>query len=318
MQIDFSTFVSKLFQEANAKKDMEWNQAKSLYLDFVIKNRRKATYKYTFDLIRTIDPFFEELNINYMSQIDDILFDRLIAHEKSMNNKSATINKKITLIKRIYQFFVDKDLLDSKHFRTKKLKESKPIIQHIDIDEEAEVIDFVKKHGDKRQLLQILLLASTGLRRNELVKLRKENVDFSKNRIFLPAEFTKTNEDAYIYINEPEVLELLHYILPNCKEWIFEYRGKPVSADSISRYLNRVQVALGYNHSISPHKWRHAFATYLLRDGANIKDVQSLMRHANIITTSQYLHNKEEEKINTYISHNPLNQINAKKRMSSI
>lgn len=314
MQIDFTSFMTKLFQEATTKKDMEWKVAKTSFLEFIKNNKRFYTYKHYLDTINTIDTFFNQMNVSYMSQIDDLLIDRFIIYEKSINNKAATINKKVSLIKRIYKFFVDRDLLDYKNFRIQKLRETKPIIKNVDIDEEAEVIDYVRTHGDKRQLLQILLLSSTGLRRNELVHLRKENVDFSRNRIFLPAEYTKTNEEAYIYINEPEVLDLLKDILPGCKEWVFEFRGNPISADSITRYLNRIKVVLGYNHSISPHKWRHSFATYLLRDGANIKDVQSLMRHSNILTTSMYLHNTEEEKINTYKAHNPLSIIRKQKK----
>lgn len=314
MQIDLTSFVSKLFQESSIKKDIEWSSAKNMYLEFIKNNKRYYTYKHNINMINTIDIYFDMMNISFLSQIDDLLLERFIVYCKGINNKAVTINKKISLIKRIYTYFVDKDLIEPKHFRTKKIKEVKPTIRNVDLDEEAEVIEYVREHGDKRQLLQILLLASTGLRRNELVHLRKENVDFSKNRIFLPAEFTKTNDEAYIYINEPEVLDLLKDILPGCKEWIFEYRGNPVSADSITRYLNRIKVELGYNHSISPHKWRHSFATYLLRDGANIKDVQSLMRHSNILTTSMYLHNTEEERINTYLAHNPLNIIRNQKK----
>jgi integrase/recombinase XerD len=75
------------------------------------------------------------------------------------------------------------------------------------------------------------------------------------------------------------------------KDFVFlNLRGKPISRISIFLMIKKIANAVGIRKTISPHTFRHSFATHLVEGGADLRAVQEMLGHASITTTEIYTH----------------------------
>ena len=146
------------------------------------------------------------------------------------------------------------------------------------------------------------MLFSTGLRVSELGNLKIDSVNLKRD------EFTvrgKGDKLRVVFISEPAKAALKTYLNRRVDTspylFICHDRAKngrensgPLTARSIQRLVERYAKAAGITKRITPHTMRHTFATDLLRNGADIRSVQSMLGHASITTTQIYTHITDE------------------------
>ena len=147
-----------------------------------------------------------------------------------------------------------------------------------------------------RDIVVLELLFSTGLRVSELCALSKESFQLSDNELRLLIN-GKGRKERIIQIT---MAELLHLLKIYCKEFskeieeqssiLFNRRGHPISPQSVRRIINKYLKQIGINGHITPHMFRHTFATSLLEAGMDIRYIQSLLGHSSISTTQIYTH----------------------------
>jgi integrase len=145
---------------------------------------------------------------------------------------------------------------------------------------------------NKRLYDTIFIYLHTGMRRAELTNLKWANVDFA-NRV-ITVEITKTHIFRSIPINDV-LLEHLNRLKKECPEkqvYIFENEdGTPLTGGQIYNPLRRLLNSLGIGVSGScVHALRHTFASYLVRHGVSIYEVQKLLGHSDIKVTERYAH----------------------------
>ena len=138
----------------------------------------------------------------------------------------------------------------------------------------------------------VYLLLDTGMRLSELVNLKIENLNLIENSISLT--YTKTSVDRTVFVSDKTIEILREYLkLLNHKygTLIVEFRtqGK-VYPRYINHLLSNIVKILNIHQSISPHKWRHTYATMCLQNGANLEFVRKTLGHSNLQTTQKYLH----------------------------
>lgn len=152
----------------------------------------------------------------------------------------------------------------------------------------------------KRDAAMLALFFSTGLRVSELAKLKRADVNLKRD------EFTirgKGRKPRLVFISAAARQTLASYLEARRDDaaslFVRHDRAKPKGADiepepitsrSIERIVATYARAVGITKRITPHVLRHSFATDLLRNGADIKAVQSLLGHASITTTQIYTH----------------------------
>ena len=147
-----------------------------------------------------------------------------------------------------------------------------------------------------RDIVVLELLFSTGLRVSELCALSKESFQLSDNELRLLIN-GKGRKERIIQIT---TAELLHLLKVYCSEFskeieeqeriLFNRRGRPLSPQSVQRIINKYLKQIGINNHITPHMFRHTFATSLLEAGMDIRYIQSLLGHSSISTTQIYTH----------------------------
>lgn len=136
--------------------------------------------------------------------------------------------------------------------------------------------------------LIIKFLYSSGLRLSELLNLKRKDIDFDNNLIFI--RNGKGSKDRVTLLSPNLKDDLLKYYSINefKTDYIFEGRKGKYSQKSVQKILERLSKKIGIK--IHPHMLRHSFATHLLEQGTDLRHIQKLLGHSSSATTEIYTH----------------------------
>lgn len=147
-----------------------------------------------------------------------------------------------------------------------------------------------------RDIFVLELLFGTGLRVSELCALTKDTFMLSESDLRLLVR-GKGQKERIIQISTPELVHLSHIY---CQEWadelcekseiLFNRMGNTLSPQSVRRIINKYLSQIDASGHVTPHMFRHTFATSLLEAGMDIRYIQSLLGHSSISTTQIYTH----------------------------
>ncbi len=143
--------------------------------------------------------------------------------------------------------------------------------------------------------MMLTLLYSSGLRRNELLNLKIEDVDTNDNKFRIRINRSKGNKDRYTVLSKKLLSELRKYFkIYKPQVYLFNGRrkGEPLSKGGI-RHALKTAIKKGGTKEINLHILRHSFASHCLEDGMNIRTLQDILGHSSLKTTMIYLHVSE-------------------------
>ena len=165
-----------------------------------------------------------------------------------------------------------------------------------EIDELIQAIDLSKAEGERNRAL-LETLYGCGLRVSELVELKLSDLFFDEQFIkvtgkgnkqrFVPvSQHTQRYIDIYIKEVRPQVP-----VQKGHEDYVFlNRRGKRLSRAMIFTIIKSLGEKTGITKNISPHTFRHSFATHLLENGADLRAIQQMLGHESITTTEIYMH----------------------------
>jgi site-specific recombinase XerD len=144
------------------------------------------------------------------------------------------------------------------------------------------------------------MFLETGMRMTELRNVRIQDLDLENNLIHL--KLTKTKSERYVCFTEETKLRLESYTKnkPMYNYLFTSNRGVQMTVASLETLFHKIRVVLGLQGSVSPHKWRHTFATSFLKRGGDLETLRILLGHTNLKTTQKYLHLSKQDVINNY------------------
>lgn len=231
--------------------------------------------------------------------------------------KPKTTKRKIATIKAMFNFLEYEDLIDSSPFRKLKISIKEPLVlPRVMNMEEASCLfsaayrDLGQRGEEKncygymekvRDIAVLELLFGTGLRVAELCSLRSRDIGVGFSSVTVNGKGGK--ERCIQIVNENIISALSGYFLLfakriECQEFFFVNRlGKRLSEQSVrlmvKKYRNKCNIA----KNITPHMFRHTFATLLLERDVDIKYIQNLLGHSSIVTTQIYTHVSSKKQI---------------------
>lgn len=183
-----------------------------------------------------------------------------------------------------------------------------------EIDDIINAIDLSKPEGQRNRAM-IEMLYSCGLRVSELCNLKLSHLYLSEGFIRITG---KGDKQRLVPISQRAIAELEAYRIDrdriNIKAgygdfvFISERRKKSLSRIMVFHFIKELASAAGITKSISPHTFRHSFATHLLEGGANLRIIQAMLGHESIATTEIYTHIDRTRLRQEIIEHHPRNK----------
>ncbi len=180
-----------------------------------------------------------------------------------------------------------------------------------EIDTIINAVDIKKPEGQRNKAI-LETLYSCGLRVSELIDLKISNLFFESGFIKIEGKgskerlvpiSTKAIKEINLYLSEYRRNLKIH---PEHEDILFlNRRGKKLSRVMIFTIIKNITKKLNLEKNISPHTFRHSFATHLIDGGANLRAVQEMLGHESIITTEIYTHLDKEYLKNTIIQYHP-------------
>lgn len=279
---------------------MEVRKKVSAYLEYCEfrKELDKKTIKaYRIDLRQYFDFFVNDTPGK--SEIEEFITD---LHKKY---KPKTIKRKLASIKAFYNYLEDEEYITENPFRKIKIKFKETVVlpRIIPREEIETLLNFMYKYskniGRKTYKLWVRDIAiveaffATGARVYEISNIKKECIDLNSGLIRIMG---KGSKERYVQIGDSDVLKILQkYYEENkkmiCKSGYFfvNQRGERFSEQSIRLMLKKYTHLAGIERNITPHMFRHSFATYLIEEGVDVSCVQLILGHSSIRTTQIYI-----------------------------
>ena len=246
---------------------------------------------------------------------------------KNITNFLTKINKSgisartqartISSIKAFYKYLIIEDYITSNPtllIETPRLSIKIPEILSIkEIDKMISSIDLSKSNGQRNTAI-LELLYSCGLRVTELINLKISNINFTDNYIKIIGKGNKERLTPISY----KALDCLNLYLRNdrynqklnnkSKDIVFiNNRGNKLTRVMIFIIIKKLANKCCINKNISPHTFRHSFATHLIKGGADLRAVQEMLGHESITTTEIYTHLDKEYLRSNIIKFHPRN-----------
>ena len=167
----------------------------------------------------------------------------------------------------------------------------------------------------RRNHCMIEVLYGCGLRVSELIDLKMSNINFKESYLKVEGKGDKarfvplaayTAELIKQYIKE---IRSKYKINKKCEDILFlNSRGSSMSRVIVFIIIKDLTEKAGINKKISPHTFRHSFATHLLQNGADLRYIQEMLGHSSITTTEIYTHLKNEELRDVILNYHPRNK----------
>ena len=224
--------------------------------------------------------------------------DNYVLHILPKYNESS-INRIIASIKSFFRYLsIYKGFINVSE-DVESLKRKKTLPKYLSIEEVDKLLDIkLKDPFDYRNKTILELLYATGLRATELINLDIQNIDTVNMVVNV---YGKGSKERIVPISKIAVNYLELYI-NKYRELLFVKKQKPTDALFLNNHGNRMTRQGLYkiigkiaeekriNKEITPHVLRHSFATHMIECGADIRSVQELLGHENIVTTEIYTH----------------------------
>lgn len=300
--MDYKEQVKKYLEYCEYRKELDWNTLKAYRID-----------------LRQFFEFTQE-DVPEKSKIEDYIVE---LHKKY---KQKTIKRKIASIKAYYNYLEECEIIDDNPFRKIKVKfKETTILPKIIPREEIETLlnymhsckKISKDNTYKywlRDIAVIETLFATGARVYEISNIRLDCINLNTGLIKIMG---KGSKERYIQVASGEILDLLKQYykhnseaIKKCGFFFVNSWGNRYTEDSIRLMLKKYTKLAGIDRNITPHMFRHSFATYLIEEGVDVSCVQRILGHSSIKTTQIYIHIAAKKQAEILREMHPRNRMN--------
>ena len=297
---------------------------KFLYYEEVITGKSYNTIKsYKKDIMQFIDYLNEYEEIDEFENVETITFRSFIAYLNSAHKKDdderkvvskRSINRKISALRTFFKYLQEKKIVKTNKVNyitmPKFEKELPNILGREDINKLRDAVNTSKITGIRDRLI-IELLYSSGIRASELIDLNEYMINIEERELRV---IGKGNKERITFFSENSKKWLEKYIEEKKKKYsnytkdvVFaNSKGEKLTTRSLRRLIADYAKKAGLQKEVTPHVFRHTFATELLNNGVDIRYLQELLGHSSISTTQVYTHVSKALLKDVYMNTHPL------------
>ena len=252
-------------------------------------------------------------------KLEDVTLEQLHTFAASLHEYGITPRSQARVLSGVRSFFrflvldgvVESDPTELLEWPS--LPEHLPVVLTLEeIDRIEDSIDLSKAEGARNRAI-IEVLFSCGLRVSELVNMKLSDL-YLEDRVLLVRG--KGNKERLVPVSNKAIADLKRWffdrnlmkIKPGEDDYVFlNRRGAHLTRTMILIMVKRQAEEAGIKKTISPHTFRHSFATALLQGGADLRSIQAMLGHEKIDTTLVYTHISNEQLRKAILEHHPRN-----------
>ena len=302
MNKSFQEVKNKYIKYATNRKNLDSKTIKSYSMDLKQYEQYINTNKLEWQEKKAIELYIDSLHSLY---------------------KPKSVKRKIASLKAFFHYLEFEELIDVSPFHRIQVKYKDPFIlpKTIPLHQIEEIINYAyynyknartsySKNVSLRNIVIIELLFATGMRISELCSLTISQINFSDCVIKI---YGKGSKERLIQVCNDNVMKvLIQYVRNYVKndDYLFYNRiGNRLSEQSVRNMINDYAVKSGISFHITPHMFRHSFATLLLEEDVDIRYIQQMLGHSSITTTQIYTHTSIGKQKQILLAKHPRNKI---------
>ena len=224
------------------------------------------------------------------ARIDYLHIREFLGALYARKNTNRSVARKLAAVRAFFRFLTREGMLEAnpaKLVSTPKLPKTLPPV--MTAEQANDLVDAAGREGTARDRVIFELLYGCGLRVAELVGLDLEDLDWQERWLRVRGKGRKERQVPF----GAKAAEALERYLEaraghSSPALLLNRRGGRLTARSVERIVKRYAVLFSGDPSLHPHSFRHAYATHLLSDGADLRAIQELLGHASLSTTQKY------------------------------
>lgn len=278
------------------------------YSDFTCNNYKKDLNEY--------NSFILSNKINYKN-MDYNKTKEYVIYLNKKNDAKSTILRKLSSLRTFYKYLVLNNKVESNPFllvsSPKKEKRIPKFINYNNMEEILNVPNIKTKEGQRERVILEVLYAS-GVRVSELVNIKLKDIDFSNKNILI---FGKGSKERLVSFGD-YALEYINLYLKEGRNLLLDgvksdylivgKKSEKLTTRRVEQIIDDIIKRTSIKLNITPHMFRHTFATHLLDNGCDLLVVQELLGHASLSSTEIYTHVSNEHLREVYLKCHPRNK----------
>ena len=282
---------------------MKWDESKKNYENY-LKLEKSLSSNSIAAYINDINKLTEFLGKNFKKTGPDrVRLNHLKKFVEWLNERGVsprTQARTISGIKSFYKYLLIEGKISSDPtalLESPKIGRKLPdVLSMEEIDELIDAVDLNKAEGQRNKAM-LETLYSCGLRVSELVNLKISNLHFDEGYVKIEG---KSEKERLVPVSSRAIEEIEKYVngyretlkiqKDNENILFLNRRGKKLSRVMVFTIIKNLAEKINLKKKISPHTFRHSFATHLINGGADLRAVQEMLGHESILTTEIYTH----------------------------
>ena len=236
--------------------------------------------------------YLDKNHLNYLNiKKDDVI--NMLKYLDSLKLSNRSISNILSALRSLYNYLLDEKYIKTNIYKTisnPKLDKKLPnFLSYEELDSIIKSIS-IETPLDLRNRLIIEILYATGIRVSELVNMKISDINLNEQSIRIMG---KGKKERIVYYGEcaKDILEKYLNIRNISNDYLIQNnKGNKITSRGIQKIIDKVVAKACINNNVSPHTFRHTFATHLLNSGCEIKSVQELLGHSSLNTTEVYTH----------------------------
>lgn len=294
--------------EKEIDRFVEYLKYQRNYSNFTCNNYKKDLNEY--------NSFILSNKINYKN-MDYNEAKEYVIYLNKKNDAKSTISRKLSSLRTFYKYLVLNNKVESNPFllvsSPKKEKRIPKFINYNNMEEILNVPNIKTKEGQRERVILEVLYAS-GVRVSELVNIKLKDIDFSNKNILI---FGKGSKERLVSFGD-YALEYINLYLKEGRNLLLDgvksdylivgKKSEKLTTRRVEQIIDDIIKRTSIKLNITPHMFRHTFATHLLDNGCDLLVVQELLGHASLSSTEIYTHISNEHLREVYLKCHPRNK----------
>ena len=248
-----------------------------------------------------------------IKKTDEIDIKLYLKSLHGLNLSHTTINRKLSSLKHFFIFLNKKRYVQHNPVvNFSGLKNTKPLPKSLSITDVNMLLNAPDSSNfiGLRDKAMLELMYATGVRISELINLQYTNIDLTRSLIKVMGKGGKERmipfgDNALYWLTEYIEYRRTNNLSLKSRDFFVSQQGKKMTRQAFWHRVKQYLAISGLSDNVSPHTLRHAFATHLLNNGADLRSVQMLLGHSDLSTTQIYTHIAKQRLSDMVKEHHP-------------